>query len=151
MAPAAYLKQALGVILIVLSLYFLFFSKRIKVKATPVTGTVAGSVSGVLSGFFGMGGPPMVLYLMAATDDPMIYLATSQFQFASTGAYNFIVRALNGMITIDLLGWFAVGLIGLAGGIGIGTMIFKRLSAKHLKLCVYLFMVIVGIWFALGN
>ncbi len=151
MTPADSMRQALGVILVVLSLYFLFFQKRIKLRANRVVGMAAGGVSGVLSGFFGMGGPPMVLYLMAATEDTLVYMATIQFQFASTGAYNLVVRALNGMITPDLFGYIGLGLVGLAGGIALGTVIFRHLSARNLKLCVYIFMIVVGIWFALGN
>lgn len=60
------LEQLLGVTLIAVSLYFAFFSKRIKVKPSIPTQIVAGSLSGLMGGFFGMQGPPAVLYFVSS-------------------------------------------------------------------------------------
>ena len=47
----------LGITLIAVSIYFAFFSKRIKVKTTMPVQVTAGALSGVMGGFFGMQGP----------------------------------------------------------------------------------------------
>ena len=62
-------KILLGAVLVILSLYFLFFNKRIKIKPTIPNGIVAGTLGGALGGLFSTGGPPAVLYLTNATSD----------------------------------------------------------------------------------
>ena len=51
-------KKALGIVLIALSLYFLFLNNRIKMKPTVKNGVIAGGLGGILSGLFSTGGPP---------------------------------------------------------------------------------------------
>ena len=46
----------LGITLVIVSIYFAFFSKRIKVKTTMPVQVTAGALSGVMGGFFGMQG-----------------------------------------------------------------------------------------------
>ncbi|MBQ2863736.1 MAG: hypothetical protein IJE84_06120 [Clostridia bacterium] len=53
----------LGVVLIALSTYFLFFFDRIKLRPTLSGALATGAVSGVLGGLFSTSGPPVVLYL----------------------------------------------------------------------------------------
>ena len=74
----------LGVVLIILSLYFMFFNKNIRIKPTLMNGVLAGALGGTLGGLFSTGGPPAVLYLNSATNDNMIYFATIQFYFCFT-------------------------------------------------------------------
>ncbi|EJX09871.1 hypothetical protein EVA_02019 [gut metagenome] len=52
----------LGITLIAVSIYFTFFSQRIQVKPTLPVQLTAGTISGLMGGFFGMQGPPAVLY-----------------------------------------------------------------------------------------
>ena len=67
-ASSSLMKRLLGGALILLSGYFLFFNQTFHIRATPVTGLIAGGVSGMLGGLFGMAGPPIVIYLLAGTD-----------------------------------------------------------------------------------
>ena len=69
-------KILLGIVLVLLSFYFLFFDSKIKIRPTTVNGVFAGTLSGVLVGLFSTGGPPVVLYLSKATTDNLIYFAT---------------------------------------------------------------------------
>ena len=57
------LKHCLGVVLILIALYFLFGEGRMGriFKSKPAQVTI-GSVSGVMGGMFAMPGPPLVLY-----------------------------------------------------------------------------------------
>ena len=55
------LKILLGIVLIALSIYFIFFNAHIKIKPTCLNGILAGSLGGTLSGLFSTGGPPAVL------------------------------------------------------------------------------------------
>lgn len=71
----------LGIVLIILSLYFVFFNKNIKLKPNLPNGILAGGLGGILGGLFSTGGPPAVIYLSSATVDNITYFATIQFLF----------------------------------------------------------------------
>lgn len=135
----------LGSVLILLSLYFLFFSKRVKLKPTVVNGCIAGTLSGALTGLFSTGGPPIVLYLTNATSDPMVYLAATQFFFAVTGVYATATRAISGILTWELLLYALIGMIGCMLGNLLGKFVFDKLNADRLKKVIYLAMIVSGI------
>ena len=71
--PAKVFQAILGTVLIALSLYFLFFEKKVRIRPTVRNGLLAGTVSGTLSGLFSTGGPPVVLYLTEALPDKHVY------------------------------------------------------------------------------
>ncbi|MBE6602455.1 MAG: sulfite exporter TauE/SafE family protein [Ruminococcaceae bacterium] len=135
----------LGSVLILLSIYFLFFNRHIKLKPTVPNGIIAGTFGGVLTGLFSTGGPPIVLYLTNATEDPMVYLAATQFYFAVTGLYATGTRAVNGILTWELLLYAAIGMVGCMSGNLLGKCVFDKLNPKRLKQIVYLAMIVSGL------
>lgn len=138
-------RSLLGVALIVLSVYFLFFTGKVRLKASAPAGLLAGSLSGVLGGMFSMGGPPIVLYLLQATADKGAYFATLQAHFALTNLYSTGTRALNGIVTAKVLGWFAVAVAGSLAGNHIGGKLFEKLDSAKMKKLVYLVMIVSGV------
>lgn len=138
-------KILLGSMLILLSLYFLFFNKKIKIKPTPINGVIAGTLGGVLNGLFSTGGPPAVLYLTSATPDNITYFATIQFYFCLTNVYATATRAISGLVTWELILYAAIGFIGCLIGDTIGKLVFDKLDAKKLKAVIYIAMIISGI------
>ncbi len=135
----------LGIILILLSVYFLFFNEKIHFKPTVTKGILAGAIGGTLNGLFSTGGPPIVLYLTHATDNNLKYFAGIQFYFCLTNIYATIVRAINGLITLELLVYWLIGTIGCLLGDFIGKLVFDKLNAKKLKTIIYIAMIISGI------
>lgn len=135
----------LGSVLVILSIYFLFFNKKIKIKPTVPNGIIAGTLGGALNGLFSTGGPPAVLYLTSATPDNITYFATIQFYFCLTNLYATANRAINGLITWDLIVYGAVGIIGCVAGDFLGRKIFDKLNAQMLKYIIYIGMIISGI------
>jgi len=144
-APEALMKRLLGVVLILLSIYFLFFSARVRIRPTVTNGVLAGALGGTLNGLFSTGGPPVVLYLVHAAPDKLVYFATIQTYFALTNIYATIARAVNGLITAEVLISFAIGMIGWWVGDRIGTRVFNRLNAEMLKRVIYIGMIASGI------
>jgi len=65
----AHLRHALGVFLIMLSMYFLLLKRRIRLRASVPAGLLAGALGAVMNGLFSMGGPPIVLYMLSASSD----------------------------------------------------------------------------------
>lgn len=135
----------LGSVLILLSIYFLYFNKRIKIKPTPINGVIAGTIGGALNGLFSTGGPPVVLYLTSAAPDNITYFATIQFYFCLTNIYATTTRAINGLVTWQLILYAAVGFFGCLVGDTIGKLIFDKLDAKKLKTVIYIAMIISGV------
>lgn len=142
--PAAVMKRLLGMVLVILSAYFLFFSKHIQMKATIGSGLLAGTMGGLLNGLFSTGGPPVVLYLIHATSDNLTYFATIQAYFAVTNVFATANRVLNGIIDTTVLLLAAVALVGTLLGNALGGKVFDRLDAERLRKVVYLGMLLSG-------
>ena len=117
----------------------------LKFRPSVPGGLAAGAVSGVLGGMFSMGGPPIVLYLVQALSDKTAYIATMQAHFAIINLYTAGTRALNGIITAKVLGWFAVAVIGSMVGNHIGGKLFDRMDSAKIKKMVYLVMILSGL------
>lgn len=144
-APERLLKTILGVVLILLSIYFLAFSKKIRLKPTVAGAAVTGCAGGVLTGMFSTGGPPVVLYLTSALPDKATYFASIQTYFCATNLYSTGVRALNGIITTEILIYSAIGVASFFVGDAVGAKIFDRLDAEKFRRIIYIGMIVSGV------
>ena len=143
--PTETLKRVFGGFLVILSIYFLTVSGKIKIKANLVSATICGALSGVVGGLFGIGGPPMVIFFLAALDDKEKYLGTIQFFFLVTSLYTFIFRIINGIYGIDLIPFSLIGIVGILVGKAIGTRIIDKINADTMKKLVYAFLGFSGL------
>ena len=142
--PQSVIKRLLGVVLVVLSVYFLFFSRRIQLKPTVPNGIAAGVLSGMLNGMFNTGGPPAVLFLIHAAADNAVYFATIQAFFAVTNVFTTGTRAANGMLTAPILLLSAVAAAGWWAGNTLGAGVFRKLDGDRLRKIIYIGMIISG-------
>jgi uncharacterized membrane protein YfcA len=104
-----------------------------------------GALGGTLNGLFSTGGPPIVLYLSSALSDNLAYFATIQFYFCFTNLYAIVTRAINGIITVEILIYAVIGLVGCMIGDFIGKFVFNKLNANALKYIIYIGMIISGV------
>ena len=141
---ADFFKLLLGAMLILLSIYFILFSKRITMRPTVFNGIVSGGLGGILGGLFSTGGPPAVLYLTNASRDKNVYFATIQFYFSFTNLYAIVMRGLNGFITTHVIICACIGLIGCFTGDFIGRAVFNKLNGEAFKLIIYIGMILSG-------
>ncbi len=141
----ALLRRVLGVALVLLSIYFVFFSGRLRLKPTWYSGVIAGAISGFCGGMFNIGGPPMVAYFLSVTDDKLEYNATLQAFFCLTTSYIFIAHLVMGNVTAEVMQLSAAALAGVAGGTGLGFLLFRRLSMEGIRKFVYVFTAVAGI------
>ena len=139
------LTRALGTLLILLSLYFFFFSGKVRVKPTMLNALIFGVLSGIGSGFFGIGGPPSVVFFLSALDNKDEYRSTISFQFTCNSIIGTTTRIINGIITPQLLQITAFSLIPLVLGIWAGGHFFRLMSEKTLRRVVYVFMAVSGV------
>ena len=100
------MRMILGIVLVVISLYFSFFKEKMQRLIRPSAGWLlgTGSVSGVMGGLFGMHGPPVVLYLVASEPDKDHYMGMIQTYAVITNVTMLAVRAYNGYVT-PTVGW----------------------------------------------
>lgn len=140
------LHRILGVALLLLACYFIFFSSKVKLKPSITNGLIAGMVSGFCGGLFNIGGPPIVAYYLSVTDDKNKYNATLQAYFTLTTASIFFIHLIKGNVTAQMLPLTGAALVGTALGTLFGFYIFKRLPMKSIKKFIYAFMVVAGIY-----
>ena len=139
------LTVALALFLMALSLYFLAVARRIKVKPHPAIGVGVGIFSGITAGFFAIGGPPVALYMVSATDDYKSYQGCMQFLFTVTGIVNLAGRAVAGNLHGEILPYAAVGTVCILLGALVGNGIVRRLNAEVFRLVVYVFVGLSGL------
>ena len=137
----------LGITLVVVSIYFSFFSKRIKVKTTLPVQITAGTLSGLMGGFFGMHGPPAVLYFVNSEKDKEHYLAVTQTYFLVGNIMMTIARAYNGFFTTAVSMGYIYGITGVVIGNLIGAWVFRHITGSILKYIIYAYIGISGLTF----
>lgn len=135
----------LGVALFALSVYFFFFSNKIKIKPTWYSGLIAGILSGILGGMFSIGGPPVVIYYMQSEESSDSYLATISAYFILSGIISVGTKAAAGFFTLNVWIAIAVGFVGMAIGALIGKLTRDKTKPQSIKKLVYGFMAISGL------
>ncbi len=135
----------LGIALVVLSLYFFFFSDKCKIKPTWYAGLIAGIVSGLMSGMFAIGGPPVVIYFMQSEKETDDYLATISAYFVFSGIISVSTKIMAGFLTTAVWVGLAVGLFGMLIGTFIGKLTREKVSPLVIKKAVYGVMAVSGV------
>ena len=137
---------AFALFLVVLSLYLLFVSDKVRMKKPGVSvGVAFGVLAGTSAGLFAIGGPPMAPYMMAATKDHRAYVASMQLMFSVTNVVNVAGRMVNGIYNWSLWPYILAGSIFIIIGMYLGELVAKRLDPQKLRLIVYSFVGISGL------
>lgn len=143
--PKNTLSIMLGIALILVGVYFLFFQKRIAMRPTMTTQISMGTISGLMGGACAMQGPPAVIYFLAATETKEQYIAITQAYFVIGNLIMTIFRAQSGFLTPVVWTAYFYGLGAVVIGNIIGALVFKRISVETLRKLVYIYLVISGI------
>ena len=136
---------AFGGFLIILSLYYLFFSKKATIQGTRLTTIGCSLISGACAGLFGVGGPMMALYFLAVLDTWDRYMGCLQMLFVVANVVSLITRISSGIYTVGLIPATVVGILFVSIGAWVGNSITQKLNADTLRKIVYLFVGISGI------
>ena len=158
------LKRILGVALIVISIYFALFlrpvgskrpeverSQKIKLPTTKKVQVGAGTLSGLMGGFFGMQGPPAVLYFIQSEPTKEHYMAMAQTYFLIGNVMMTFVRAYNGFFTTTVLTDYCFGLGGVIIGTTHGAYVFKRIPNRIFRYIVYAYIAVSGVIILMTN
>lgn len=141
------MRTILGIMLIILSLYFSFFKEKLQEYIRPTTGWQlgTGTASGIMGGLFGMHGPPVVLYLIVSEPTKDHYMGMIQTYAVLTNLTMLIVRAYNGYVTPAVGSSYLYALGGLAIGILAGNWAYKRIPARIFTYIVYAYIGVSGV------
>lgn len=145
------LELVFAVFLIVLSLYYLLAAKKVRVAPKPMVGVGCGVFSGTTAAFFAIGGPPMAIYFLAATESHYSYVAAMQFMFVVTTITGILGRITSGLYQLSFLPYAALGTAGMLIGMRFGKKVIDRLDANRMRQVAYLFVGVSGVIFLLQS
>ena len=146
-----YLELVFAIFLIVLSLYYLLAAKKVRVAPKPMVGVGCGAFSGTTAAFFAIGGPPMAIYFLAATQTHYSYVAAMQFMFVITTITGILGRIASGLYQLSFLPYAALGTAGMLVGMTLGKKVIDRLDADRMRQLAYLFVGVSGVIFLLQS
>lgn len=128
--PANPVRLVIGAI-IAFSVWLIHRGVRLPPNPSWLVSGGVGLVSGIISGLASMGGPPVVVYLLAIGHSAIRMRATTIVYFMLSGVVSFVPMAARGLITRDILIWSAASLPVLFGGSRLGTWAFFRAKPRH--------------------
>ncbi len=142
--PPNTVRLAIGGI-ILLSVLLIQSGARLPPNPSWRIGGGVGLVSGIISGLASMGGPPVVVYLMAIGHTAVRMRATTMVYFMLSGLVSTVPMVWRGLITRETLIWSAVTLPALLIGSRLGTWAFHRARPIHHKLTALVTLTILGV------
>ncbi|MGI6095176.1 MAG: sulfite exporter TauE/SafE family protein [Lachnospiraceae bacterium] len=140
-----FLKPFLGLFLILISIYFIFANNKITITATPVTTFICAGLCASIDAFFGLGGPPIVIYFLNTTKDKKEYFGTLQTFFLTTAIYGTLMRTWKGVLTLELIPNIIIAVLSILIGAAVGKRLASRLNGEVLKKVIYAFIGFAGI------
>jgi len=135
----------LGASLVVISLYFAVFSQSISIRASKRNGLSMGLIAGFGNGLFGIGGPPVALYLLPAVPGKTEYLATIQAYFFFCNLESIFIRMVNGALVLEHIPLILMGWVTIVLGTYLGLKLFNKIPSTLLKRMVYIFVGLSGV------
>lgn len=142
---------AFGIFLIAMSLFSLLKFSDLRVTESVPKMVVASSVSGMLSGLFGVGGPLIATYLVSVTEEYEVYLANMQMIFFISNVFSISMRFIEGMVPKGVLPLCALGIVFIIAGYFCGEFLLNRVNEKYddskavVKKTVYILVGVSGI------
>lgn len=131
--------------IILTSVGMIHLGARLPGRPSRAISAGVGMVSGIISGLSSMGGPPIVVYLMAAGHSAARLRATTIVFFMLSGCVSLIPMTWRGLITRDVLIWSAVTTPVLFGGSWLGTWAFHRAQPGHHRAVALVTLSVLGV------
>jgi uncharacterized membrane protein YfcA len=104
-----------------------------------------GLIAGVMSGLASMGGPPIVVYLLALSHRAAVVRATSIIYFMLASMLAVLLMGLKGLIDGEILVWSIASMPVLWAGNHVGTWGFQRSRPHHHRLTALLTLSILAV------
>lgn len=143
--PGELIHKILGVVLILASIWFFFFSERVRLRPSVGVQVSLGTLSGMMGGLFGMQGPPAVVYFLSASRGKAEYAALSQAYFLIGNVIMTLFRWQHGFVTVAVGRAWLVAIVAVLLGGWVGSKVFERLSSGAVRKVAYAYMAISGV------
>lgn len=142
---STYLEMALALLLISLSLLFLL-KPHLQVKANDWSLTGGGVLSGFLAGLLGTGGAVRGVVLASYNLEKSVFIASSAMIDLGVDVSRSIVYFKNGYMRKEDI--YLIPILLLVGWVGsyLGKRWLDKISQKHFKTIVLIFILLVGIF-----
>lgn len=141
----------LGICTLATAVYMFFFSNRITIRPSIASALSCAVLGGVIDAFFGNGGLPIVVYLLAILRDKKEYIGTAQMYFLVTCSFGTAIRLSKGILTIDLLPYAVLALIALLAGVKAGMYIVDKVDTFQIKRITCVSLALAGIFTIFSN
>ena len=136
----------LGIAMVLLGIYFMFFQSKITIKPNTTNALLAGGLSGILGSLFAIAGPPIALYYtMLIENNKFKYLGCINAYFLLSNAYVSVLRFQTGILGLEEIHGWVLGLLGLLLGRIVGGMLLNKVDGKLIKKLVYIVTIVSGI------
>jgi len=134
-------------LIVILAVPGLLYPQRLnmKTKFSQLIAIGTGSISGLMNGAFGLGGPPIGLFMARSAMVVESIRATTiiYFLIADTGAV--LSNALVGNVGVQTLKIFAFSLIFVLMGNQVGTVLFKKFGSKIYRQSIGVLLLLNGL------
>jgi uncharacterized protein len=104
-----------------------------------------GLVAGVMSGLASMGGPPIVVYLLALSHRAAVVRATSIVYFMLASMLTLLLMSFKGLIDREILLWAIASVPLLMAGNAVGNWGFQRSRPHHHRLSALILLSVLGV------
>ena len=142
------IKRFIGIIIVSASILILF-GWRYRGRLGHGPAAVAGALSGLINGFIGLGGPPMVIYLMAIDKTAEVQRACILVGMAVVSIMIIITLAIGGVFTLETVfrGLLTTPLQWIGGALG--AWLFLKIPVEIFKKFTLVALVLLGVWVAI--
>jgi uncharacterized protein len=128
--PANPVRLAIGGVILA-SVMLLWRGIRLPPHPSRVLTATVGLTAGVMNGLASMGGPPIVVYLMALSPRAAVVRATSIVYFMLAAMLSLLLMVWKGLIDREILLWSLGSVPVLIGGTYVGNWGFSRSAPRH--------------------
>ncbi len=150
-APDNRLLFYLGIVVITVAIYFLFFEERLdfSFREGGKTGMGAAFWAGILGGVYGISGPPIIVYLKGLKLDKQTFRTTILSVFFAMSVLRTFIYAFLGLYNFKLLLTAVVSLPFVFAGIYAGNKLHFAVPEKEFKIITSIVLLLSGIMLAL--
>ena len=137
-------RLAIGLVILA-SVLLLWRGARLPEQGSRLLAVVIGLVAGVMSGLASMGGPPIVVYLLALSHAATVVRATSIVYFMLASMLSLALMALKGLVDREILLWSIASVPVLMAGSYVGSWGFQRSRPHHHRITAQLTLIVLAV------
>jgi uncharacterized membrane protein YfcA len=132
--------------ILLLSVVLIHRGARLPSNPARLLSAGVGLVSGIINGLASMGGPPIVVYLLAIGHSTARLRATSMVYFMLSALVTAIPMTYRGLITRDILIWAVASIPALFIGSRLGTWAFHKARPAHHKATALAVLIVLSVF-----